>query len=460
MTTVRTYGEHEPSFYEDQGQGQGFDLAYLLGIAKRRILYFVIPFVLICLPGIAIVEIQRPIYRAEGTILVESPEIPPDLVRPSINELADQRVAVLKQRILARDNLLKMADKFGLFPRERQSMSTTEFVEMLRSHVEIKPAALDTQALVRSSAPTVAFTVSFEHEDPAVAAQVANEFLTEILSDDATRRTKSATDTTNFLQQEVKRLETEHDSIVAQLQAAEQQPPDEQQTISEQVKAQMKSLADLEKDLVQKQAIYSEEHPAVRSLKKQISALKAAIAATPQRSAASEKSATKSDVAAEFLKQQRVSIERSLDEANRKLAAARLGESMERNQQAERLRVIDAPSTPHRPIRPKKLKWFAIVLALSGFCGVGCAVAAEFLDGSIRSIRELYGVVDRRLITTVPYLSSPAEERRKRQRLFLGATFLLLAIFATVVGLAYSHLSIDFFASDQHWLHWVARLGQ
>src|SRR5271163_4463585 len=108
MTMLQAYGSQQSVLYEDQGQS--FDLSYLIGILKRRSVYFALPFLFIVMLGFAIVAIQRPIYRAEGKILVESPEIPTELVHPTITEVADERVQIIQQRIMARDNLMAVVN--------------------------------------------------------------------------------------------------------------------------------------------------------------------------------------------------------------------------------------------------------------------------------------------------------------------------------------------------------------
>ena len=77
---------------------------------------------------------------------------------------------------------------------------------------------------------------------------------------------------------------------------------------------------------------------------------------------------------------------RKLDDANRKLNTARLGESMEQGQQGERLQVIEQPSVPTKPVRPQRVKWYAAAFFLAGIIGAGCVAAAEMLDGSIRAV--------------------------------------------------------------------------
>lgn len=450
---LQSVPHHQPVLYDDHGQS--FDLAYFIDLLKRRILYFAVPFMLVFTIGATIVEIQRPIYRAEGKILVESPEIPPDLVRPTVTELADARIQVIQQRIMTRDNLLGIVNKYKLFPREQAWMSGTELLDLMRNRVEIKPVALETQ---RPNNPAIAFTLSFDYEVPDLARRVANDFLTAILSEDASARTSSASETTKFLEREVKRLEGEHDAIVSQIEALKRRPPPPEETISEELKAKTKTLAELESTLVQKSSVYSDEYPEVKSLKKKVAALKRDIAAAPQKTHVADNQSSDDAVNATVLARQETNIARSLDETNRKLTAARLGESMERGQEAERLEVIEHPSLPQKPVRPKKVKWFAAAFAVAAMIGAGSLGAAEMLDRRIRGSRELMGIIDGDLIVTVPYVATPGEERRKRRN-FILICIALLAVFAGAIAVALNlGVSVDFLSFDRSWLDALTRL--
>ena len=471
---LQSYSSQQPVLYEDHGQN--FDLSYFIGVLKRRIRYFAIPFLIIVMLGSAIVEIQRPIYRAEGKILVESPEIPPELVHPTITEVANERVQVIQQRIMARDDLMAVVNKYDLFPRERAWMSGTELLELIRSRMEIKPVDLNAQTVARPNNPTIAFTLSFDYEVPNLAMRVANEFLTSILSQDAKTRTNNAAETTKFLEREVKRLEGEHNAVVAQIEASKQRPTDPEQEQSK-VKTQIKILTDLEADLIKASSIYSDAHPSVIKLKKQVAAQKQAIAAAKasatdkapsagvptadKASSADAPTAEKAppgDVPAIVLERKEYDLERSLEDANRKLTAARLGETMERGQQGERLQVIEQPSLPQKPVRPKKLKWFAVAFGLAGMIGAGSIFAAEMLDGSIRGSRELTGIVDRHLIVTIPYLTTPGEQYRKRRNFILLCTALVAVLAAAIAAAVIKGVSIDFSWFDRSWIDWLSRL--
>ena len=60
-----------------------------------------------------------PTYLSEGKILVQSQQIPTELVRPTVTSAAQERIQVIQQRTMTRDNLIAIADKFQLFPDKR-----------------------------------------------------------------------------------------------------------------------------------------------------------------------------------------------------------------------------------------------------------------------------------------------------------------------------------------------------
>ncbi len=266
--------------------------------SKKRIFYFAIPFIFLLITGFLIVAIQRPIYRAQGTILVESPQIPTDLVEPTVTAAATERIQIIQQRLTARDSLLPIMNKFNLFPSERQWMSGTELLDLMRDRSQIVLLDLDTMLAGKDGKPApirqnknsaVAFTVSFDYENADLAAKVANELLTSILNQDVQARTNRATETTEFLAQEVKRLQDKLDAVDGQIFEAKRQaadPTQENQQAPSQQKLQMDELTAMKADLIQKSSVYSDEHPAVKALKRRVAALERQIAEAPKADAA------------------------------------------------------------------------------------------------------------------------------------------------------------------------------
>ena len=492
---LQTLTAPQQSVYEDRDQG--FDPSRLLPIVRRRVFYFAIPFVLLLIIGFLVVAIQRPVYQAEGKILVESPEIPTTLVQPTVTAAATERIQVIQQRIMTRDNLLSIIKKFGLFPSQQKWMSGTQLLDLMRERAEIQLVDIDTAITPTGKdgkpAPprpnsnkfpsAIAFTMSFEYENPELAMKVANEFLTLILNEDVRARTNRATETTQFLAREVKRLQGDLDSVNSQLAEARlelkrllaasgQQGPEEE---AEQLKTQRATLTAMKTDLIQKSSVYSEAHPAVKNLKKRIAALEKDIADAAKVDPTTDLTktgATKGDAAkagpasaqrsasdrVDPLTQRQTYLQQALDEASKKLTAARLGETMERDQQAEHLQVIEQPALPQKPIKPKKLKLFAISFALALLVGVGTVFTAEMLDKSIRGAQDLAGIVDSHLVVVVPYITTAGEIARRRRKFVLLWVCLAIALFAGLAAVYYVGIEIDFSWFDRSWLDTLTRL--
>jgi len=446
-------------FVEEPGHS---GLEHYIAIAKRRFFYFFIPFVLALVLGFFIVAIQKPIYQAEGKILVESPEIPINLVQPTVTAAATERMQVIQQRIMTRENLLSIIKKFGLFPSQQNWMSGTQLIDLMRERTAIEQVdietALKTKTPRASNSTAVAFTITFEYEHPELAMKVANELLTLILNEDVRTRTNRASETTQFLAREVKRLQGDLDSVNAQLGEAKRQAAEQPDDASDPVKARIATLAAMKTELIQKTSVYSEGHPAIKSLRKRIAALEKEIINAAKASLASPQKSTSEN--ADVLGERQTYLQQSLDEASKKLTAARLGESMERDQQAEHLQVIEQPALPQKPVKPKRLKLLAMSFALAAMVGAGSIFAVETMDKSIRGVTDLAGVIDSHLIVSIPYITTDGEVAlRKRRVLYLWAFLAIVLLVGLAVAL-YIGIWTDSSLFDRSWIDSLTRLSK
>jgi hypothetical protein len=130
-------------------------------------------------------------------------------------------------------------------------------------------------------------------------------------------------------------------------------------------------------------------------------------------------------VGLDILETQQENIQKNLEAASAKLAAARLGETLEKDQQSEKLEVIDQPTTPQEPVRPNRPKIAGIALFLALAAGGGLAFLAEIADKSIRRASDVFSVFDSRLVMAIPYITTRAELRRRRIRTTLMVVFAL-----------------------------------
>ncbi|HUQ38261.1 MAG TPA: hypothetical protein VM144_17970 [Aestuariivirga sp.] len=513
---------------------QSDDIRYYLGILRRRYPYFLAAFIAVFGIFVVVAVVLPPIYRSEAKILVESQQIPADLVRSTVTGLAAERIEVTRQRITAREGLIAIADKYSLFPQERKEMSVSDLVDLMRQRIFILPFDL---ALAghrsREGALTIAFTVGFEYERADIAAQIANELVTLILNEDIRSRTSRASETTQFLDREAKRLQQEMVRIDKTLSDFKLQYKDAlperipfQMAALERAESNLKeidreignlseskrmlelefslrnaSLGDskdgqnnpfralevLRAELMQKQAVYSNSHPEIKALKRQIDALEKQLgpvvpenADTPEMSPRDLKKldlnsrivAEKMDTIERQLKlyttqkatitkaitglntvlsrapeiqinlalieRQREGLQKSLEDISNKLAEARLGEQLEKDQQAERFQVIEQPITPQDPVRPNRPKIMTFGFFLAGLAGMGSVVGLEILNQSVRTSVDISKALNRYPLVVIPYIATQQEGRRKVGRLVLA---MILAVVLGLLGL----LAIHFF---------------
>lgn len=417
--------------FEDDFHTQEEDRSYLLqpafywALFKRRWAYFFLPFIVVASAGVAVALLLPATYSSEGKILVQSQQIPTELVRPTVTSAAQERIQVIEQRTMTRDNLVAIADKFQLFPDKRSLISVTELVALIRKQAKIAPVDVQLDFRQRSrDNPTIVFAVGFEYSDPAIAARVANELMTRILNEDLRDRTSRATDTTKFLTREVQKLAADNaalDAKIAQLRLSQGKPASGNAD-------QPPLLAQLKTELIQKGALYSEKHPVMQSLKRQIEAMEKAAPPPPANSEAATSASLEALVA------QQEALQKNLETASTKLAAARLGENLEKDQQSEKLEIIEQPAVPQEPIKPNRPKIAAIAAVLAMMAGAGLVLVMEIADKSIRRTSDLFALIDNRLIVSIPYIITATELRQRRRRVILAGSVAGLLLIGILIG--------------------------
>jgi len=184
---------------------QEFDIRVYLNVLRRRYLHFCVPTVVVFLLATATAFSLPKIYHSQATILVESQQIPSDLARSTVTSAAAERIAVLRQRLMTRSNLLEIVREFNLYPGDRERLSPTELVTSMREAAVIEPLNIGNRR--RRDKNVIAFTVSFEYRSPETAARVANRFVSLILEQNIRSRTDRASETRKFFEQRVADLE-------------------------------------------------------------------------------------------------------------------------------------------------------------------------------------------------------------------------------------------------------------
>ena len=143
------------------------------------------------------------IYQSTATILVESQEIPQELVRSTVTGYIEERLQSIAQIALNRANLMSMIEQHSLYTDERQRLTTEEIVEKMRSDISLTPIQADViGAGGRPTSATIAFSLSYKSKDPRQALNTTNTLVSLFLEENYRSREARATTTHGFLEKQ------------------------------------------------------------------------------------------------------------------------------------------------------------------------------------------------------------------------------------------------------------------
>ena len=178
-------------------------------------------------------------------LIVESPQIPDELAASTARTPAQEQLQIVEQRLLTRANLLDIAHRLKVFENIGE-MTPDQVVQAMQARTVVRSTfGRDAAALM---------TITFEASTGEAAAGVLNEYLTLIQEEDVQSRTGRATQTLEFFEQEVARLNEELASRSARILAfksehADALPESLEYRLNQQTLVQER-LAQLEREVV------------------------------------------------------------------------------------------------------------------------------------------------------------------------------------------------------------------
>jgi len=114
--------------------------------------------------------------------------------------------------------------------------------------------------------------------------------------------------------------------------------------------------------------------------------------------------------------------------------------NLEKRQEGEQFRVLDAPNLPQKPYSPNRLKLDLIGLVAGLAIGMASLAGSEMLDDRIYSKDELEKVVSAPVLTEIPPLQTTAEKRHQGRWHWVQLTGLSAMVICTMAGLAATFL--------------------
>ncbi len=193
------------------------DLSFYFAVFLRRIHYFILVFALVTASALAAAYLLPAVYTARATLIVESPQIPGQLLPPSVQAQALEKLQIAQKNLMRRVNLLDIAQKLKVF-KDIDKMSPDQIVQAMADNTRINNFAARGAATIMN--------IEFDGQTGPKAAAVVNEYVTIVLSDDAQTRKTNAEGSVAFFEAEKKRLDGELSAMSAKLLAFQNENKD------------------------------------------------------------------------------------------------------------------------------------------------------------------------------------------------------------------------------------------
>lgn len=134
------------------------------------------------------------IYTSETVILVDPQKVPENYVKPTVTGDVRNRLGTLSQQILSATRLQKIIETLNLYPDERREMAREDVLSRMRKDISV-----NVLSEFAGGQDLQAFRVGYSGSDPKLVAQVANELAALFIEENLKAREQQATGTAEFL---------------------------------------------------------------------------------------------------------------------------------------------------------------------------------------------------------------------------------------------------------------------
>ncbi len=179
-----------------------------LAVLRRRKWHILLPVGIILMAGILILQFLQPVYRATASITIDKPDIPSNLIEPTVVAgYVEERLAEISRKVLTSQTLLALAKRYELYPEYATESETGRIVQSMRDAVHRETVNIEvTSPRGKTTVSAIAINLSFDSKIPEAAQKVANELAHRYVTESERQATEKAKKIADFIQDEAGRV--------------------------------------------------------------------------------------------------------------------------------------------------------------------------------------------------------------------------------------------------------------
>ena len=194
---------------------EGLRLSELFAVIRRRRGLIATMAGSILLAAIFLASVLPNEYETYATLLVEPQTISEKLVSATQGETdLNYRLNLMAAEILSRSRLSRIIDTLELYEEESEEMTREEVIEMMRNQIQVLPVIPEFESTDPRRPPELnTFQVFFRNRSARTAADVANRIANDFVEEHIQKRTRTSSDTSEFIEAELARLATQIQAV-------------------------------------------------------------------------------------------------------------------------------------------------------------------------------------------------------------------------------------------------------
>lgn len=390
-------------------QFQSFD-EVLSALRRRAYVILAITFVG-CMLSLYFALSQVKIYEATAVVQIEDARVPDQLAGATAQaEDAAHRVRLIEQRLMARDNLVRIMEKHNLFSDD-PTLAMNERIFMMREAANIAQIINNAQPFAPGANVPSGLLITVRLDDPKKAADLANELMYSVIDQSRDRSVGRARDTLEFFATEEARVKSEIETLEAELADFKSKNSESLPAGQVDLRGQLVTLRESELDLDQQiltlQGTSNRQREEVKD--RQVGLLQEQKLLVVERIAQIQRqlaAGPEVERTLNNLERQMTQLQEQYSVITRRKAEAELGQMLEDRQQTDRYEVLETALEPEYPVSRSRKKTAIMGGVAALIVGVAVAFVIELLNPAIRSAAQMERALGIQPVVSIPHVSA------------------------------------------------------